>query len=438
MKNRMPIWAPCLLILANAMAQTATMPAARVHVKMVNGNGVKYTSKLAQVVELNFTFGNGHLPGKQVIDASLTRIAKNYASGGKDAFTIKRFASSNSGAAIGEQVQFTLADLLTGEVIVTNNISYFPQLQTKNPGEATAFETALKTEGRGVLGFHGSGDGGGEWKFYTDELHPVEYKGHETRTAGPVYKDIPGAKHVILQNILETGTAAAEVPNGVDGTGAEMLAKDVKTRQMKNEWYKFGRNLTTDAKFKSLVTPLLKYDPRNLGTALPAEFRYKGGNLYTFLLKVGAGRVSYVPAGHEDDELTLPGTTFDGGTGDYDRYVAQTLFYLAGYKSEVCAGTACNGLPIVDANDRLTGDTYQSSTALFDSNKPAFTSMFDKKYEARLTDVRGRTVAVQSGSGKATREFDIAGLKAGVYFLSVKIGSAPAKIHRYAIAPASR
>ncbi|MDB5105092.1 MAG: hypothetical protein JWP91_2781 [Fibrobacteres bacterium] len=437
MNLRMPIWAPCALLIANVFAQTATMPAARAHVRMVNGNAVKYTSKLTQVVELNFTFGNGHLPGKQVIDASLGRIAKNYGTGGKDAFIVKKFASSNDGAAIGEIVQFTLADLLSGEVIVTNNISYFPQLQTKNPQEAAAFETAVKTEGRGVLGFHGSGDGGGEWKFYTDELHPVGYHGHLTRTPGPVYKDVALSKHIVLQGVLETGTTLATVPDGVDAVGTEKLATNVKTRQMKNEWYQFGRNLTTDVKYKSLVTPLLKYDPRNLGDALPAQYRYAGGNLYTFLLQVGQGKVSYVPAGHEDDELTLPGTTFDGGTGDYDRYVAQTLFYLAGYKTEVCAGTVCNGLPIVDTKDQLTGQTYQSTTALFDPDKPAFTSLFDKKYEAKVTDVSGRIVDVKRGFGRVTYEFDRSKLKAGIYFLSVKIGSAPAKVRRYAFAPAT-
>lgn len=432
------IWLPCALLVANAFAQTAAMPAARAHVRVTGTTAMKYTSKLTQVVELNFTFGNGHQDGKKVIAASLARIAKSYATGGKDAFTLKKFTSANDGAAIGEQVQFTLADLLSGEVIVTNNISYFPQLQTKNPAEATAFETAVKTEGRNVLGFHGSGDGGGEWKFYTDQLHPVLYKGHGSRIVGNVYKDPTVEKHVVLQNILETGTTPAEVPTGVDGVGAEILTKNIKTRGMLNEWYKFGRNLPADPAFKSLVTPILKYDPRNLTGALEEQYRYKGGNMYTFHLKVGAGRIAYVPAGHSDDELTAQGTTFDGGTGDYDRYVAQTLFYLAGYKTEPCVGAACDGLPIVTAAEQMTGETYRGSTALIDAKKFAFTSLFDKKYEAKLTDVRGRIVASKNGFGRGTVEFDRSALPAGIYFLSVKIGKAPAKVQRYAYAANAR
>ncbi len=439
MNFKSAILVPCALLAVNAIAQVNINPAARVHVRIVNGNGVKYTSKLTNLVELNFTFGNGHLEGKQVIDASLTRIAKNYGAAGKDAFTIKRFASSNSGAAVGEQVQFTLTDLLAGEVIVNNNLSYLPQLNTKNAAEATAFETAVKTNGRGVLGFHGSGDGGGEWPFYTNELHPVSYHGHATRTPGPVYKDVSREKHIVLEGILEKNTTKATVPDGVDATtGAEKLATNVNTRNMTNEWYQFGRNLLTDPKFTTLLTPLLKYDPRNLGDALPETYRYKGGNVYTFLLKVGTGRVSYVPAGHQDDELTAPGTTFDGGTGDYDRYVAQTLFYLAGYKTEVCAGTACDGLPVVGADEMLTGQTYKGTTALINRAQPGFTSLFDRGYDARLTDVQGRIVERKTGKGKIDFEFDRSQLKSGVYFLSVKLGKAPAKIQRYVISNPGR
>lgn len=429
-----------MLLLGNAMGQsTPAMPAARAHVKVVNGKNVKFTSKLAQVVELNFTYNNDHAEGKRVIDASLDAIAKAYAIEGKDAFTVKRFASPNTGAEKGTSVEFTLADLLAGEVIVTNNISSFNQLITKKPTEAAAIEQAVKVDGRGILGFHGSGDGGGGWGFYTNDLHPVDYKGHLTRTAGPVYKDPVQEKHVIMENILETGTTPAEVPNGTDAGGNEVLKSGVKTRQMKNEWYQFGRNLSADPKYKSLVTPLLKYDPRNLGAALPPEYRFKGGNLYTFLLKIGAGTASYVPAGHQNDELIAAGSTFDGGTGDYNRYVAQSLFFLAGYKQEVCTATSCNGLPIVEnVTNLMTGQIFQGSTALFDAAKPAFTSLFDKKYEAKLMDVTGRLVASKTGFGKVNYEFDGSRLKSGVYFLSVKIGSAPAKIQRYAFTQAAR
>jgi hypothetical protein len=423
------------LLGAQAQAQTAANPAARTHVRVTNGVALKYTSKLTHVVELNFTFGNTHTEGKQVITAGLDRIMKSYAMGGKDAFTIKKFTTGNSGSAAGELSNFTLADLMAGEVIVTNNISYLNQLQSKSAAQATAMETAIKTEGRGVLGFHGSGDGGGGWAFYTNDLHPVGYNGHGSRIDGSVYKFTDNAKHLILQNILETGTTPASVPMKVVG-GNEVIEPNVKTRLMKNEWYKFARDLTTDATYSPRVTPLLKYDPRNLGGALEPQYRYKGGNLYTFLLKVGNGLASYVPAGHSNDELMAAGTTFDGGTGDYDRYVAQSLFFLAGYKPpEVCANNpSCNGLPIVTSTFMLTGETYTGGTAIFHGDRMAFTSLEDAPYEAKLTDVSGRVAAVKRGTGKVEYAFDQSSLKAGIYFMSVKIGKAPAKVRRFVVA----
>lgn len=427
------------LLAGNAMAQAANMPAARAHVKMVGANGIKYTSKLQQVVELNFTFNFHHKDGKPLITAMLDKIAKDYGEGGKNAFTVKKFTSGTDGSVTGQIVQFTLADLLAGEVIVNNNISNLNELQTKLPAAATAMETAIKTEGRGVLGFHGSGDGGGGWAFYTNDLHPVDYKSHGTRTAGPVYKNDAESKHVILQGILETGTTNIEAPMGVDPvTGNEILKQGVKSRMMMNEWYKFGRNLQTDTKYAPLTRPLLKYDPRNLSTAaLDPLYRYKGGNLYTFLLQVGKGKASYIPAGHEADELTLPGTTFDGGTGDYERYYAQTLFYLAGYKQEPCntTGVVCAGLQVVDAQDHLTGQTYPTSGVLFNEGSMGFTALDNRKWEAKLTDVRGRVVATRSGAGKMEYMFDKSGLGAGIYFLSVKVGSGKAMVKRYSISP---
>lgn len=422
------------LVGVQAQAQTAANPAARTHVRVTNGVALKYTSKLAHVVELNFTFGNSHTEGKQVITAGLDRIMKSYAMGGKDAFTIKKFTTANSGSAVGELSNFTLADLVAGEVIVTNNISYLNQLQSKSATQATALETAIRTEGRGVLGFHGSGDGGGGWAFYTNDLHPVGYNGHGARVNGSVYKFTDNAKHVILQNILETGTTSASVPMKVTA-GTEVIESNVKTRRMLNEWYKFARDLTSDAAYAPRTTPLLKYDPRDLTGPLEAQYRYKGGNLYTFLLKIGNGQVSYVPAGHSNDELMAAGATFDGGTGDYDRYVAQSLFYLAGYKPpEVCANNpSCNGLPIVSPTLMLTGETYTGGTAIFHGDRMAFTSIFDEPYEAKLTDVSGRVAAVKRGTGKAEVAFDESSLKAGIYFMSVKIGKSPSKMRRFVV-----
>ncbi len=418
-----------------AAARADSLPAARAHVRYVDGVWLKYSSKLTTVVELNFTFGNGHLEGKQVIDAALSRIAKEYGTGGKDAFAIKRFASSNSGAAVGEQVRFGLEDLLAGEVIVANNLSYLPQILAKNPAEAAALEDAIKVGGRAVLSFHGSGDGGKEWPFYANELHPLNYHGMSYRTNGPVYKDPAMERHIVLQGVLETGTTLAEVPTGTDPfTGAEVLATGVKTRLMKNEWYQYPVNILADRRFQGKVTSLLKFDARNLGDAFPAQYRYAGGNAFSFLLRVGAGIAGYIQSGHSDDELTARGTSFDGGTGDFDRYVAQMLFFLAGYATAPCMGAECDGLAIVSADGMLTGRVLERGGSLAEPGRLGFTTTSDESYEAKLADVRGRILSRKSGVGRIEYEFDRTGLRAGVYFLSVKIGKAPAKVRRYLVA----
>ena len=441
MHSKIFLWIILILSFRSGFSQTPTMPAARVHVKMENGNGVKYTSKLTQVVELNFTFNQSHLEGKRNITASLDRIAKLYSVDGKDAFTIKRFTSSSDGNATGESVQFTLADLLSGEVIVNNNISGLDLLPSKSPAEATAFEQAVSVAGRGVLGFHASGDGDKGWKFYTESLHPCEFKGQGPRVPVTVYKNPSQENHIILQGILENNTTEADVPIVIDQAGFEIISKR-KTRQIRNQLFRFARNLPEDPVYKSLVTPLLKFDATNLRPDLESSYIFKGGNMFTFILKVGNGKASYIPSGHSDDELNIPlfgngfsnpYTTFDGGVGDFDRYVAQTLFFLAGYKKEPCDRTNCNGLPIVGLNDSLTGNFYQTSTAILDPNKMAFVSNFNKKYVAEVSDVMGRLVDVKKGFGRGTVAFDQGKLRPGIYFMSVTIGSAPARIQRYTL-----
>ena len=64
--------------------------------RFIDGQGVKFTSKLATLVELNFTMGNGHQPGKQVISAGLARIATAY--GG---LKVNKFASGSDGSPSG-------------------------------------------------------------------------------------------------------------------------------------------------------------------------------------------------------------------------------------------------------------------------------------------------------------------------------------------------
>lgn len=424
-----------------AHSQTAANPATRQHVKMVGDKAFKFTSKLAKVVELNFTMGYSHAEGKPIISNGLDRIAKSYAMGGKDAFTVQHIVGPSNGTE-GGVPEFTSDDILSGQVIVANNISGFGNT-TLGTTKQTAIQKAIETDGRGYLAFHGSGDNTATgWSWYTNQLHPMNYQGHGARTNGPVYKHLEESSHIILQGILASKTVLAQVPNEVNAAGVEQYATDVPTRPMKNEWYRFGRDISKDATYGPRTTILLKYDPRELGTALDPQFRRKGGNLYTYLFKVGAGTTSYIPAGHTNDELLDPGTGFDGGAGDYDRYVAQTLFFLAGYTSMAC-DASCSGLPIVDAKNRLTGQTVGImpggriavvKDVAFESNKMAFSNQGRARYVAKVSDITGKVLLRKVGQGAIYHEFDQSSLKPGVYFMSVKIGSAAAKVKRYAVA----
>lgn len=430
-----------VLLTVSGFAQVNKMPAARVHVKMVNGVAVKFTSKLANLVDLNFTMGNGHQDGKKVITAALDRIAQEYGNNGVDAFKVKHFASSADGSNKYEIPNFTLDDLLAGDVIVGDNISAFGDA-AMGVAKQQAIQQAIEVEGKGYLGFHGSGDNTtNTWSWYTNTLHPMNYGGHGNRTVGPVYKHLDEAAHIIMQDVLSTKTTSAKVPNEIDNGGNEVFADNVPTRLMKNEWYQFGRDISRDPAYKDNVTILLKYDA-NAGTVdLPAQNKRKGGNLYTYLYKIGKGITSYIPAGHENDELLDPTTGFDGGAGDFDRYIAQTLFFQAGYKSGVC-DASCNGLPIVDAKNHLTGQTVGSTAThqfialkkdlFFEPNKVAFSIPSKAKWEARVTDMSGHQLFSKSGRGQVYYDFDGTGFKTGVYFLSVKIGNAKPQIHRYA------
>jgi hypothetical protein len=429
----------CLSLLAGmAHSQAAnTNPAARTHVKQVGAQYFKFTSKLTKIVELNFTFGNGHQPGKAIIATALDRIASTY--GG---ITVQHFKQGTDGAS-GAQPNFTVDDLLSGQVIVANNISMFGS-SSMGSAKQQAIQKAIETDGRGYLGFHGSGDNEQSgWSWFTNTLHPMNYRGHGARTNGPVYKHLAESKHVILEGILESRTTPATVPNEVDAGGNEVLAPNVPTRPMKNEWYKFGRQIADDPAYKDKVTILLKYDPRNLGSALEPQYRRKGGNMFTYLYKVGAGLTSYMPPGHENDELLDPNSGFDGGSGDFDRYVAQSLFFMAGYNTTPC-DASCKGLPLLDAKNHIVGSydpvlvrhpeaTFAASEIVFGSRHPTFSSPFQGKYEARLLDTRGRVVESKRGEGSAYHEFNTRGLLPGVYVLSVKVGNRPALSKRYVL-----
>jgi hypothetical protein len=430
-----------LLCAGQAMSAVNPNPAARVHVKAVGTQYYKYTSKLKSVVELNFTLNFNHTDGKKILTNMLGTIAKDYGTGTDSAFKIKKFIGPGAGASVGLPTTVpTLADLNAADVIVTNNISNMHEIPSKSAAFGTAFETAVKTTGKSVVGFHGSGDGGTGWGFYTNDLHPVNYNAHGAQSAQPVYKKASEEKHIISDSILLAAVKKMDVPMGVDAGGKEVKV-NTSVRLMKNEWYRFGRNLLADTKYAPLTTCFLLYDPSASSIDLSAQYKYAGGNVYAWMLKVGAGRAFYLPPGHDGSELNT-GDSFDGGTGDLERFYAQTLFFAAGYDSVACTGTACNGLPVVDAQNHLTGKICDAACAgpvslNFDRDF-GFTNMSGKAYVAKLTDVSGRVVATKAGKGAEPVQFEKSSLGSGVYFLSVKVGKEAPVVRRYMVAPAMR
>jgi hypothetical protein len=441
-----PLWvrsATVLAIVAGlAPAQTNINPAARKHVKMIGGQPFKYSSKLAKVIELNFTFGFNHSDSKPLIAATLTRVATNYGTGGVPAFTVQRHVGPSNGTASGLPTpDFTLADLLSGQVIFANQISAMGT-STLGTTRQQAIQTAIETEGRGYFALHGSGDNQATgWPWYTNTLHPMNYQGHGDRTPGPVYKNPVEKEHIVTENVLTTGMlAASQVPTSVDGSGNEVLTSE-PTRNITNEWYRFGTDIRTVPAMAAKLTVLSLYDPRNLtAAALGATYKRKGGNMYTYLFKVGNGMTHYLPAGHDNSEIMASGG-FDGGVGDWDRYFAQTLFFLAGYNVTAC-DTSCNGLPIVSAENRLTGQVVVAvghgkfglgpRELSFDAASPAFSFPRTVDYEARLMSVSGKVLAAKKGHG-SQYAFERASLIPGVYMMSVRIDNMEPLTRRYVI-----
>lgn len=432
MKHLLAIWVFLLMYTGFIWAEFNPMPAARIHVRYVNGVYYRYTSNLTRVMELNFTFGFNHTDGKAALSSGLTRIASVYGTGGQDAFAITRFTGPGNGSSDGLPVPiFTLDDLLAGQVLVTNNISGFNSLPSRSPGAAAAFETAVKVHGRSVLGFHGSGDGRRGWEFYSEALHPLVYAESGIQSPAPVYINSVETRHIVLEDILMTGTQM-EVPMGMDSQGMPAM-KTAIIRPMKNEWYRNSRDILSDTAYKALTTCLLRYDSRGLGTGdFPSQFKYAGGNAFSFILKVGNGKAAYLPPGHDNVEIKYGSTSFDGGTGDFERYFAQLLFFLAGYKSEPCGTMAdCSGLPIVDSLDRFTGREFGTSGISIDQGKATFNIVGNLPYEARLVDLRGRTVATRTG--RESGGFDLSGMGEGVYFLRVRNGNSPFLVQRCSV-----
>src|SRR5690606_6245480 len=328
-----------------------------------------------------------------------------------DAFTVTSFTGTNNGTTVDNIPNFTAADLAAGDVIVANNISQFGSEKLDNT-KKQAIQKMVETDGKGYLGIHGSGDNERtNWPWYTNTLHPVTYQGHGDQTTAPVYKHLAEEKNIILDGILATKTTLATVPNELDAAGTAVLASNVPTRQLYNERYRFGRDISRVDPYKANVTILLKYDPKNLSTpVLGNQYRRTGGNLYTYLFKVGSGMTSFFPPGHNNRETLDATDGFDGGVGDMDRYLGQLLFFLAGYDKADC-DQSCAGLPIVDANNRLTGQVVTTTSTgafalgtlnpklILNEGRPAFSSTFDGKFEAVLMDMAGRVLDRKSGMG---------------------------------------
>lgn len=435
--------------LGGAQAQTVDKnPAVRTHVKIVDGQAIKFTSKLKKVVELNFTFGFHHSGSKTIISETLTRVADMYGDDGVPAFTVQKHVGPNAGADQGgPTTPFTLADLTSAQVIFANQISAMGSTSL-GVANRNAIQTAVEG-GVGYFHLHGSGDDDTrQWNWYTNVLHPMNYAGHGANTNGPVYKNPAEKKHIIMANVLETGMhEVREVPTSVDAGGNEVLTQE-PVRIIRNEWYRFGNDIRTMPEHKDKVTVLSLYDPREFSNSMLApQYRRKGGNMYTYLFKVGNGMTHYLPAGHDNLEIKGGDYAFDGKVGDWDRYFAQVLFFLAGYDQTPC-DASCNGLPVVTAENHLTGTTYTGTSIAggykllpngvdWHDSRLAFSLAAPVNYRAQVLDVSGKTVLQATGHGTG-HTFDQAALQPGVYFMRVTMPGIQGPVMKRYILSASR
>src|SRR5688572_28527436 len=98
-KGLVAILVGLVVALGAVQAQTNVNPAARTHVKIVNVEAVKFSSKLQKVIELNFTYGFHHRDSKGLISATLSRVAQSYAINGVPAFTVQSHVGPTNGTA---------------------------------------------------------------------------------------------------------------------------------------------------------------------------------------------------------------------------------------------------------------------------------------------------------------------------------------------------
>jgi hypothetical protein len=410
------------------------LPAAYQHVRYLHGQPFLFTSRLRQVIDLRFTLGDGHEEGKRELSASLDRIAAQYGKDGAPAFAIQRVPETLDSKSMYLVPPMVPGMLLSGDVIVANNVSNFA---SRNLGSdwRVALQEAVETAGKGFLAVHATGEYVSQtWDWLNHELLPVQYTGHYMRVPAPVYKEKSAATHLVLEGILQAGTdSGTALPEAALPGGSSSLSDTIRFRRAICQQFMIGNDFCREDAYRDRCTLLMKMD--FTGLDLPRQFLIPGGNPYSWVHKVGAGVSGYIHGGHQRDEI-LGKTGFDGGVGDWDRYVAQMLFFLAGYRSEPCTA-ACGGLPIVDDRDRLTGERYQSLRALgnpdaeraalrFDPDGYGFRIASGMRFSAYLTDVSGRIAWSRSGSGPAHLRPPAASFRPGKYVMLLRApGAAP-------------
>ena len=341
----------------NAWSQTVSLAERRT--VTVNGQERTIVSKLSKlnpnttrvraVMDLNFTYNFHHKDGKPVIVDMLDRF------GTQEGWAITHYYKNDvNHAGINDESKITLAELNKNMVVFANHISNWADQGESNMNKAV--QAYMQTSGGGLMFLHGSGDSQSDkWKFYSDSLHPVAFKGHGNITTGTIYRPTEAATHPVM----EGGVLSAEkVING--------------------EWHHFSKLITT-ANSKAEV--LMKVDPARCGgCGYTGTFAFTGGNPVSWVIPVGKGKVGYFQEGH--DKTTQTELT----QAVWDRFFKQMLFYIAGY--DTLATT--NVVPKYARNQ---------SGVSFD---PAAMSVFVEKpgyHKVGLYDVEGKKFDEAAGRG---------------------------------------
>ena len=225
------------------------------------------------------------------------------------------------------------------------------------------------------------------------------------------------------------------VPDLVDGQ--EVTVDSVPFREMEGEWNQWGRNIFSDTAYNRDMTILMKYDAREApNTVIEPQYKITGGNVFAWIHRAGSGKVSFFPPGHDNSELySTDHYSFDAGTGDLERYLAQLFYFLAGYDTVPC-DSSCDGLQIVSDDDQLTGDVYDA--AVHTGKTRPFLNRFPEirfsssilyitakgSYTIELINLMGEQVFSHRAESSAV--FDLSGYQSGVYLVKVTSDSGSA------------